>query len=123
MKNECQMDGSVLFSKIVKRDGRSVDFLPDKIEQSILGAMCGAEMSDSRAANMLCSQVLDYLYRNYGDRWIVSTVQVRDSVERVLYDYGNFEVLREYMVYGHPRHSACVTASLLPVQGVFKRTV
>ncbi len=92
------MNGTAHFGRIVKRNGQEVEFRPEKIEQAIFKAMQSVGLFDAQEAHRLCWEVIDFLYRERPAQ-TPHVEQVQDVVERVLYDYGHFELLKSYLLY------------------------
>lgn len=92
------MNGATHFGRIVKRNGEQVEFRPEKIEQAIFKAMRAMGIPDRKEAHRLCWEVIDFLFRDAADG-LPHVENVQDTVERVLYDYGNFALLKSYMLY------------------------
>lgn len=86
-----------MITKIVKRDGRSVDFDIDKIIQAIYKAAQAIGGTDYEAAKVLAEKVCEYLEAEQGDT--PSVEQVQDTVEKVLIDNGHARTAKEFILY------------------------
>ena len=87
-----------LITKIVKRDGRSVDFNLEKITDAIFKAAQAIGGTDYEAAKELANKVCAYLEEELGET--APTVEhVQDTVERVLIDSGHARTAKEFILY------------------------
>ncbi len=87
-----------MITKIVKRDGRSVDFDLDKITQAIFKAAQAIGGTDYEAAKQLASKVREYLEDENSSK--DPTVEhVQDTVEKVLIDSGHARTAKEFILY------------------------
>lgn len=92
------MNGELLFSTIVKRNGEQVPFSASKIEHAIFKAMRSLGKPNRKQAYNLCLLVLKMLSDICPD--CKPTVeQVQDCVEQTLFSYGEFDLLKAYMLY------------------------
>ena len=92
------MNGELLFSTIVKRNGEQVPFSASKIEHAIFKAMRSLGKPNRKQAYNLCQLVLKMLSDICPD--CKPTVeQVQDCVEQTLFSYGEFDLLKAYMLY------------------------
>ena len=87
-----------MITKIVKRDGRSVDFDLEKITQAIFKAAQAIGGTDYEAAKKLANKVCEYLEEeNTGKAPTVEHVQ--DTVEKVLINSGHARTAKEFILY------------------------
>ena len=87
-----------MITKIVKRDGRSVDFNLEKITDAIFKAAQAIGGTDYEAAKELANKVCAYLEEELGET--APTVEhVQDTVERVLIDSGHARTAKEFILY------------------------
>ena len=87
-----------MINKIVKRDGRSVDFDLDKIAQAIYKAAQAIGGNDYTAANELAAKVCEYLEAEQSVN--TPTVEhVQDTVEKVLIENGHARTAKEFILY------------------------
>lgn len=96
------MNGESRFVKIVKRNGEIVDFNPEKIEQAIFKAMRATGKPNRKKANELSWQVVKSL-EGYGLEKIPTVEQVQDFVEKTLFQFGDFELIKSYLIYRKQR--------------------
>ena len=87
-----------MITKIVKRDGRAVDFDLDKIAQAIYKAAQAIGGNDYTSANELAEKVCEYLEAEQGSK--TPTVEhVQDTVEKVLIENGHARTAKEFILY------------------------
>ncbi len=92
-----------MFKKIVKRDGRVVNYDINKIEHAILKAMNATDEEASSASAGLAKLTEAELINIYGDE-NPSVEQIQDVVEKVLMKNGFEDVARAYIVYREERN-------------------
>lgn len=105
------MNGELIFSRIIKRNGENVDFNPEKIEYAIFKAMRAIGSPDRKKANELCLKVLEQLERICKAN-IPSVEQVQDQVELVLFEHGDFRLIKAYILYRKQRELSRNTKEL-----------
>ena len=86
-----------MITKIVKRDGRAVDFDLEKITQAIYKAAAAIGGSDYDAAKKLAEKVYEYLEAEGSDSPSVEHVQ--DTVEKILIENGHARTAKEFILY------------------------
>ena len=86
-----------MISKIVKRDGRAVEFDIDKITQAIYKAAHAIDSNDYEAAEKLADKVREYLEAEDNDTPNVEHVQ--DTVEKILIENGHARTAKEFILY------------------------
>lgn len=84
--------------KIVKRDGRTVDFNVDKIEDAIYKAAQVLGGKDKGTARYLAKQVELYLTEKCNNT-TPSVEQIQDAVEKVLIENGHARTAKEFILY------------------------
>ncbi len=84
--------------KIVKRDGRTVDFDINKISQAIFKAAQVLGGSDRAMADYLAKQVELYLLEICHNS-TPTVEQIQDAVEKVLIESGHARTAKEYILY------------------------
>ncbi len=86
-------------SMIIKRDGREVPFISDKITDAILSAFCEDSVEKSREfCEGLTGQVVRTLEAEHSDQ-TPSVEEVQDIVERVLIANGFARTAKSYILY------------------------
>jgi ribonucleoside-triphosphate reductase len=94
-----------MYERIRKRDGRVVDFLPDKITHAIYRAAVAVGGQDYQRAERLCEQVLQAAGEKLG-AGIPEVEQIQDIVEKVLIENGHARTAKAYILYREKRKSA-----------------
>lgn len=87
-----------MITKIIKRDGRAVDFNIDKITDAIYKAALAIGGNDYEAAKGLADQVCEILEKNNPDT-PPTVEQVQDTVEKVLIENGHARTAKEFILY------------------------
>ncbi len=91
-----------MITKIIKRDGRSVDFNIKKIADAIFKAAQAIGGTDYEAANELAVKVCNYIEQE--EHISEPTVEhVQDVVERTLIKNGHARTAKEYILYRSER--------------------
>ncbi|HHO65868.1 MAG TPA: ribonucleoside triphosphate reductase [Epsilonproteobacteria bacterium] len=83
-----------MLKTIVKRDGSSQKFVPFKIEDAIKKAF-------ESEVKIYDKRVFAALMESIKNRDEISVEEVQDSIEKVLYSYQHFEVMKSFMLYRH----------------------
>jgi len=109
-------------SKIRKRDGRIVDFDPQKIANAISKAFAAVKMKNGELARRLAGEVVKVIEEKFEDR-IPTVEDVQDVVERILIKKGYAEVAKAYILYRHKRAELREKKSLLGVRDDLKLTL
>lgn len=87
-----------MIKKIIKRDGRIVDFDQERIVNAIFKAAKAVGGEDRRLAAELSNQVVSILVEKYEDT--MPTVEdVQDLVEKVLIENGHAKTAKAYILY------------------------
>lgn len=91
-----------MIQKIVKRDGREVDFNIEKIANAIYKAAEAIGGKDYKASLNLANMVANYLEEDLGiERPTVE--QIQDAVERILVEEGHTRTAKEFILYRSQR--------------------
>jgi ribonucleoside-diphosphate reductase alpha chain len=93
----------IRIKKIIKRDGRIVDFDRTKIENAIWKAIKATGGTDRELARKLSYQVVERLEKTLKPGEIPTVEGVQDIVERVLMDNGLAVVAKAYILYRQKR--------------------
>lgn len=83
--------------KIIKRDGRYVDFDIDKISNAIFKAAKEIGGSDKERSDFLAKQVESILEENGNET--PSVEEIQDVVEKILIENGHAKVAKQYILY------------------------
>jgi len=86
-------------SKIIKRDGRIVDFDKNKITEAIWKAIRSVGGQDRGLAERLSNQVVERLEKHLKPGEVPHVEQVQDLVEQVLVENNLYNVAKSYILY------------------------
>ncbi len=89
--------------KIIKRDGRIVDFDKEKITNAIFKAAKSVGGRDKALASKLADQVVSILKERLKPGEIPTVEQVQDLVEKVLVENGHYRTAKAYILYRKER--------------------
>ncbi len=93
-----------MITKIIKRDGRIVDFDKTKIANAIFAAAKSIGGRDYERAKFLADRVVEELEKLGFDEKNYPTVeQVQDVVEKVLIEHGHAKTAKAYILYRHKK--------------------
>jgi anaerobic ribonucleoside-triphosphate reductase len=98
------MERGFRISKIRKRDGRIVEFAPEKIMNAIYKAAQAVAMSegrttDKREAEELTRKINTILEYNFTEKEIPTVEEVQDIVEKILIKSGHAKTAKGYILY------------------------
>lgn len=88
-----------MVTRIVKRDGRTVNFNVDKVANAIYKAAVSVGGSNYEEAENLASKVCDYLEKKVGSNECPSVEQIQDAVEHTLIEEGHAATAKAYILY------------------------
>ncbi|RLF35200.1 MAG: ribonucleoside triphosphate reductase [Thermoplasmata archaeon] len=88
-----------MIRKIIKRDGKIVDFNPVKITNAIWQAAQAVGGKDRKKAEELTDKVIEYLEKNIKRGEIPTVEQVQDAVEKILIEEGHAKTAKAYILY------------------------
>ncbi len=92
----------IVFKRIIKRDGRQMEFAPTKIIAALSKSLMATKEGDSQTASELCPLVLEELGKlTTGEYPTVEEVQ--DAAERALMQAGYLQSARAYITYRNQR--------------------
>ncbi|PIN73203.1 ribonucleoside-diphosphate reductase, adenosylcobalamin-dependent [Candidatus Woesearchaeota archaeon CG10_big_fil_rev_8_21_14_0_10_45_16] len=94
---------SNIVRKVVKRDGRTVDFDFKKVADAIFKAAQSVGGEDRKRAEELAVEVMALLETEYPTK-TPSVENVQDLVEKVLIDKGHARTAKAYILYRHKRN-------------------
>ncbi|MEM1557113.1 MAG: ATP cone domain-containing protein, partial [Thermoproteota archaeon] len=89
--------------KVVKRDGRIVDFDPLRIRSAVTKAMMSVKQYDENVLDKVVNYVVDVLNRKYGEGKIPHVEEIQDIVELALVKFDLYEVAKAYILYRKER--------------------
>ncbi|MBI4983206.1 vitamin B12-dependent ribonucleotide reductase [Candidatus Woesearchaeota archaeon] len=102
-----------MIKQIRKRDGRIVDFNPDKIAMVIFKAAQSVGGNDYEMAKELADQVVDYLGLLEED--IPSVEQIQDLIEKILIEEGHAKTAKSFILYREKRKELREAKSLMGI--------
>ena len=94
-----------LFTKIIKRDGREVDYDLGKIVAAISKAMEASQSSDEGESQRIAKLVEKQLMERFGEE-APGVEDIQDIVELALMDNGYSTVSKKYIIYRSERNKA-----------------
>lgn len=106
--------------KIRKRDGRNVDFNPDKIAEAIWKATKAAGITDQSLALKLTQQIVRQLEQQLATNQTPTVEQVQDCVEKTLIKNDQARIAKSYILYRQKRAKIRKTKALLGVKDELK---
>jgi len=89
--------------KVVKRDGRVVDFDVGRIREAVRKAMASQRVYDEAKLNAVVESIVERLAVKFGAEKIPHVEEIQDVVEAALMEHGLVEVAKAYIVYRHER--------------------
>jgi ribonucleoside-diphosphate reductase alpha chain len=89
--------------KIMKRDGRIVDFDPSRIREAIRKAMVSVNKYDDKLLDRIVEHVLSLIADKFGAERIPHVEDVQDIVELSLVRFDQYEVAKAYILYRKER--------------------
>ena len=89
--------------KVVKRDGRVVDFDAGRIREAVRKAMLSQGVVDAAKLEGVVASVLNKLSERFGAERIPHVEEIQDLVEASLMEHGLKEVAKAYILYRHER--------------------
>ncbi|MEM2930520.1 MAG: ribonucleotide reductase N-terminal alpha domain-containing protein, partial [Thermoproteota archaeon] len=89
--------------KVVKRDGRIVDFEPDRIRNAIAKAMVSVKQYDEKALEKVVNYVLNVLNGKYESGETPHVEDIQDVVEFALMKFDLYDVAKAYILYRKER--------------------
>ncbi|MGC8948019.1 MAG: adenosylcobalamin-dependent ribonucleoside-diphosphate reductase [Thermoprotei archaeon] len=92
--------------KVIKRDGRVVDFDSSRIENAIRKAMVSVRKYDETTLHNVVSYVLRMIDERFGESGVYPHVEeIQDIVELALVKHGLYEVAKAYILYRKEREN------------------
>jgi ribonucleoside-triphosphate reductase len=90
-------------NKVVKRDGRVVDFDYERIVEAIFKAAKAVDRGDRKRANILALKVVKIVNDKYENLGVVTVEEIQDEVEKVLIEAGLATIAKAYILYRKQR--------------------
>lgn len=92
-----------ILSKIIKRDGRVVDFNPEKISIAIFKAAQAVGNPNLELAKTLANKVVTTAEARFGTEKIPTVEEIQDIVEEILIASGEAKIAKAYILYRQKR--------------------
>ena len=90
--------------KVIKRDGREVEFDSSKIEHAITRANNSIETKSKRIGKRLIKLIADEISETYiGSKRTRNVEYIQDQIENKLIEYNAYAVAKEYITYRYKR--------------------
>ncbi|MDW8034411.1 MAG: adenosylcobalamin-dependent ribonucleoside-diphosphate reductase [Nitrososphaerota archaeon] len=89
--------------KVVKRDGRIVDFDPMRIKNAVAKAMTSMKKYDENTLEKVVDYVLNVLNKKYEEGKVPHVEEIQDIVELALVKFDLYEVAKAYILYRKER--------------------
>lgn len=109
-----------MFKQIKKRDGRIVDFDPEKITNCIFKAAQAVSGKERSTAENLTKQVIEAVERQLKPEEIPTVEQVQDVIEKILVETGHYKTAKGYILYRQKRTELRRAKSMLGVEDDLK---
>ena len=93
----------ILVKKVVKRDGRVVEFDVTRIENAVKKAMMSVNQYDEKVLRKVVKYIVRLLNEKYGEEGIPHVEDIQDIVEFTLVKYDLYEVAKSYILYRKER--------------------
>jgi len=111
---ECRLDGRMKM-KVIKRDGKEVNFDPLKIRKAIAKAAASVGISDRGKLKELTDKVLDKLGKE-----IIQVEEIQDKIEETLVNLGEYKMAKAFILYRQKRTEVRRLAASLGVKDDLK---
>lgn len=89
--------------KVIKRDGRVVDFDPNRIREAIAKAMISIRQYDEQNLEKVVNYILEVLEEKYKEKRIPHVEEIQDIVEFSLMKFDLYDVAKAYILYRKER--------------------
>jgi len=109
-----------MIKQIKKRDGRVVDFNPEKITNAIFKAAQSVGGKDRAIAENLTKQVVELLEKQIKPEEIPTVEQVQDIIEKTLVEGGHYKTVKAYILYRQKRAELRIAKAMLGVEDDLK---
>ncbi len=101
-ENKIHFHNSII-TKIKKRDGRVVEFVPERVTKAIYKAAKSIGGTDDNTAVDLARKVITVLEYKYDLHEVPTVEDIQDIVERVLIKSGHAKTAKAYIIYRQQR--------------------
>jgi ribonucleoside-triphosphate reductase len=86
-------------TQVRKRDGRVVEFVPEKITNAILKAAESVGGHDTEEAKKLTEKVITVIEYKFSEKEVPTVEEIQDVVEKVLIKSGHAKTAKAYILY------------------------
>ncbi len=90
-------------TQVIKRNGKVVNFTPNRIMNAIYRAAVSVGGRDKATAQELADQVVKRLEASASENYVPHIEEIQDTVEKVLIENGHAKVAKEYILYRDER--------------------
>lgn len=104
---------SAKIRSVKKRDGRVVEFAPEKITNAIFAAARSIGGKDRKLSEELASEVVARLEARYSKGEVPTVEDVQDTVEKVLVENGHYQTSKSYILYREQRRKVRDTKDMV----------
>jgi len=101
--NKFQRGVYMTIDKVIKRDGRIVDFDYERIVGAIFKAAKAVGGEDRKTANKLALQVVKVINEKYANIGVITVEEIQDEVEKMLIEAGHAKTAKAYILYRKQR--------------------
>jgi ribonucleoside-triphosphate reductase (formate) len=98
---------------VKKRDGRVVEFVPEKVTNAIFAAAQSIGGTDKEMASQLAQDVVDLLEEKFDGRVTPTVEDVQDLVEKVLVENGHYKTAKSFILYREQHRKIRETSNLM----------
>ncbi|MEM3113816.1 MAG: ribonucleotide reductase N-terminal alpha domain-containing protein, partial [Nitrososphaerota archaeon] len=95
--------GAYPVRKVIKRDGRVVDFDENRIREAVRKAMLHVNMYDEVTLRQVVDYILKIIAEKFGSEKIPHVEEIQDIVELSLVKFDLYEVAKAYIIYRKER--------------------
>jgi len=96
--SQTALNGSKL-KAVKKRDGRIVEFVPEKIAHAIWSAAKSIGGKDQTMSKQLAKDAVIRIEKEYNSKNVPTVENVQDLVEKVLVENGHYQTAKAYILY------------------------
>lgn len=94
-----KLPSSLKIPRVIKRDGKLVEFQREKITQAIYKAAVSVGGQDMKTAETLTEKVLEYMHKLFQPGSAPSVEEVQDLIEKVLIEKGHAKTAKAFILY------------------------
>ncbi len=102
-----------LLTKVMKRDGNTVDFNKEKITNAIWAAAESVGGQDRETAVHLSDRVVERIEEKFGGVTVPTVEQIQDIAEKVLVEEGHYKTAKAFILYREQHKKLRETKSVM----------